>query len=240
MSKRILFIFAHPDAFATGATIAKYASAGVEIHLFCATRGEAGKTGNPAQCLPEELADVREQELHRAAKQLGIEHLYVLRYPDGRLDQIPPVELSEEILKYMDKIRPHVAITFPPHGISGHKDHKAIQQASWMATVSDQNKWLDKLYYITIPESIAAHHTRRIFYDADELITTMIDAPETREQIAEALLEHKTQNMSIESVYPGLYQGDYSRIRTKNYYILAWHRSGLTPHFPEQDLFEGI
>ena len=42
--KVLLAVLAHPDdeTFGTGGTLAYYASQGVEIHLVCATRGEAG------------------------------------------------------------------------------------------------------------------------------------------------------------------------------------------------------
>ncbi|MGD2027270.1 MAG: PIG-L family deacetylase, partial [Anaerolineales bacterium] len=43
-SKKILSVLAHPDdeSFGMGGTLAYYASEGVEVHLICATRGEAG------------------------------------------------------------------------------------------------------------------------------------------------------------------------------------------------------
>ncbi len=45
MNKRILALFVHPDdeTFGVGGTLAKYAEAGAEIVLVCATRGERGE-----------------------------------------------------------------------------------------------------------------------------------------------------------------------------------------------------
>ena len=44
MPKKILAVLAHPDdeSFGMGGTLAYYARQGVEVHLICATRGEAG------------------------------------------------------------------------------------------------------------------------------------------------------------------------------------------------------
>ncbi len=41
----LLAVLAHPDdeSFGTGGTLALYARRGVEVHLVCATRGEAGE-----------------------------------------------------------------------------------------------------------------------------------------------------------------------------------------------------
>ena len=52
----LLFLLAHPDdeTFIAGGTIAKYAAAGVEVGVICATRGERGKTGDT--CSREDLA----------------------------------------------------------------------------------------------------------------------------------------------------------------------------------------
>lgn len=49
MRKRILFLLAHPDdeTFGTGGTIARYASAGEEVHLATATRGRPGWSAIP-------------------------------------------------------------------------------------------------------------------------------------------------------------------------------------------------
>jgi len=44
----LIFLLPHPDdeTFIAGDTSAKYAAAGVEIGVACATRGERGKTGD--------------------------------------------------------------------------------------------------------------------------------------------------------------------------------------------------
>jgi len=44
----MIFLLPHPDdeTFIAGDTSAKYAAAGVEIGVACATRGERGKTGD--------------------------------------------------------------------------------------------------------------------------------------------------------------------------------------------------
>ncbi len=239
--RRLMFVFAHPDdeTMATGATIAHY-SQNNEIHLICATKGEAGNTGKPPQCHIEELAVVREQELRAAAKHLGISSIHFLNYQDGKLNQTPEEQLARDIVKSMELINPEVVVTFAPHGISGHKDHMAIQRATFKAVLSLQGSSVKKLYYITLPSSIIHHKTARIHTDPDETITTIIDAPGTLPKLVKAILEHKTQNQSIKTLYRGIYEGDYSHVKTKNHYILAWHAPDLPLLLPETDLLAGL
>ena len=62
----LLAILAHPDdeSMGVGGTLAKYASEGVDTHLVCATRGEAGWFGPQDEYPgPFALGQIREQEL---------------------------------------------------------------------------------------------------------------------------------------------------------------------------------
>jgi N-acetylglucosamine malate deacetylase 2 len=94
----LLFLLAHPDdeTFIAGGTIAKYAAAGVEIGVVCATRGERGKTGDI--CLRDDLARVREAEVRDAAQILGIRHLEILSYQDRMLASAPPDEIRRAMV----------------------------------------------------------------------------------------------------------------------------------------------
>ncbi|RAL26238.1 PIG-L deacetylase family protein [Thermoflavimicrobium daqui] len=241
--KRILFVFAHPDdeSFTTGGTIAKYVAQGdVDIHLICATRGEAGKTGNPPQCTKEELPKVREQELERAAAHLGIHHLHFLPYKDGTLPDVPLEDMSQDIITYMKNTQPQVVVTFAPHGISGHKDHTAISQATFKAVSESNLPSIQKLYYITIPGSVGRQMSRQVNTDPDEAIHTIVDVREYKEPVRKALLEYKTQNMSVDKVFPGIAEGHNTSIPDRNHYILAWPHPPSTIERVENDLFVGI
>ncbi|SFJ80504.1 PIG-L deacetylase family protein [Thermoflavimicrobium dichotomicum] len=241
--KRLLFVYAHPDdeSFTVGGTIAKYAEQGdVEIHLICATRGEAGKTGNPPQCSPEELPKVREQELKSAVAHLGLHHLHFLNYKDGTLSDVPVETLSQDIMAYLKQIAPQVVVTFAPHGISGHKDHIAISQATYKAVTESNVFSVKKLYYVTIPASMGEKMGRKVYTDPDSSITTIIECEKYKPQVMKALLEHKTQNMSVDKAFPGVLAGDDSNVPGKNYFILAWQRIIRPINKQEHDLFDGI
>lgn len=241
--KRLLFIFAHPDdeSFMTGGTIAKYADEGeVDIHLLCVTRGEAGSTGEPPQCLPEELGDVRERELKRAAKHLGIHHIHFDNCGDGKLQDVGLDKLKQIILTCIDKIKPHVIVTFGPHGTSGHRDHIALQQATLKATLQTEEISLQKLYYTTIPDTLTGRFLPGSYTDPDDSITTIIDCGEFKSQVAKALKEYKTQNKSIQVCFPEIYNDKLFSIRDQEHYILAWSKEPIALTEKENDLFYSV
>jgi LmbE family N-acetylglucosaminyl deacetylase len=244
--KKILFVFAHPDdeTFTSGVTIAKYAREEMaEIALLCATRGQAGKAGDPPLCSPAELPLFRERELRTAAEILGIHHVDLLDYEDKHLSDLPSEVLAGHVTDAISHYRPQVVITFAAHGISGHPDHQAISKAATMAVKQlplDENP-VKKLYHVTHPATSAFGVTKPLHTDPYERITTEITAPAYREIVAKALAAHRTQHLSVERVFPGVLQGDYSHVRTTNFFMLVWNS---LPDYrivgKESDLFAGI
>jgi len=170
----LLAVFAHPDdeTFGPGGTLARYAHEGVSVHLICATRGEAG--GNAAET-PDDCPDLarrREQELHCAARILGLAKVHLLDYRDSgmpgsphnqhprALIQADPQAVATQIADHLVALRPQVVITFDPFGGYGHPDHIAIHRATVLAfqmvregllPAEEQPK---KLYYTTFPRTL--------------------------------------------------------------------------------------
>lgn len=223
MVSKILYIFAHPDdeTFACGGTIAHFASTGKARQiLYCATHGEAGKTGGI--CAPEELGNIRVLELKKAARILGIDQLIIRDYGDGELHKQPPELLVRDIQDVMEQEKPDLIITFPPSGISGHKDHKVIQQAVLEAV--KKTSFPTKLYYIVIPESIAHFSGRSVHATPDEYVSMKIDVSAFKEKIAKALAAHKSQHLSVDRVFPSVLKGNIDQLRTHEYYQLVIQR----------------
>jgi LmbE family N-acetylglucosaminyl deacetylase len=140
----LLAVLAHPDdeTFGTGGTLALYAGRGVEVHLVCATRGEAGDMD--ADCLDgfDTVAERRVSELRCAAGILGLSGVYFLNYRDSgmpgsaenqrpeALINAPLDEVAGHIVHYMRVLKPQVVITFDPIGGYKHPDHIAIHRAT--------------------------------------------------------------------------------------------------------------
>jgi LmbE family N-acetylglucosaminyl deacetylase len=140
----LLAVLAHPDdeSFGMGGTLALYAKRGAEVHLVCATRGEAGAMD--PDCLEgfASVAERREHELRCAAEILGLAGVHFLDYRDSgmpgsednwhpkALAAAPPEEVTARVVHFIRKLRPQVVITFDPIGGYKHPDHIAIHQAT--------------------------------------------------------------------------------------------------------------
>lgn len=147
MTKTILVVLAHPDdeSFGLGGTIALYAKKGVDVYYLCATRGEAGSADEEFMKGFKDTAEMRTDELMRAAKILGLKGVYFLGYrdsgmpgmdankhPDAQINH-PVEEVAGRIVKYMRDLKPEVVLTFDPIGGYKHPDHIHIQRAATLA-----------------------------------------------------------------------------------------------------------
>ena len=175
--RKLLGIFAHPDdeSFGPGATLARYARTGAEVHVIIATDGIAGSLEDPSHLQDHDsLAQVRSAELARAAVALGVAAVWSLPYRDsgmrGAVDNQNPAALiqqplehtTEEVLGYLRRLRPQVIVTHDPYGGYGHPDHVRVCEATTAAfylarAEGAQGKnggWAgpQKLYYTAFPK----------------------------------------------------------------------------------------
>lgn len=142
--RTLLSVLAHPDdeSFGMGGTLALYAQRGVQVHLVCATRGEAGEMD--PDCLDgyNSIAERREAELRCAAEQLGLAEVHFLGYRDSGMAGTPSnqhpeclaaaqlEQVAERVAHLIRELRPQVVVTFDPIGGYRHPDHIAIHQAT--------------------------------------------------------------------------------------------------------------
>ncbi len=145
--RRLLAVLAHPDdeSFGMGGTLALYAKRGAEVHLVCATRGEAGMMEPEYLEGFSSVAEKRETELRCAARKLGLSGVHFLDYrdsgmpgsPDNQhpmaLAAAPLEEVSLQISRLMRRLKPQVVLTFDPIGGYRHPDHIAIHTATLQA-----------------------------------------------------------------------------------------------------------
>jgi len=145
--KTILAVLAHPDdeSFGIGGTLAYYTKKGYNVHLLCATRGEAGTVDEKYLQNYDSISALREAELHCAAKKLGLTDVHLMDYHDSGMPNTPenkhpnalinfPVEeVAGQVVKYIRKIEPEIILTFDPLGGYRHPDHIHIQKATTLA-----------------------------------------------------------------------------------------------------------
>lgn len=151
---RLMAIHAHPDDESSkgAATTAKYAAEGNDVLVLTCTGGERGDIINPAMDKPgivENMAEVRHEEMARAAAALGVQHQW-LGYVDSGLPEGTPEEIenllpegcfaklgddnaAQAMVKAIRDFRPHVIVTYDENGGYPHPDHLMVHRASMIA-----------------------------------------------------------------------------------------------------------
>lgn len=220
-SLKLMAILAHPDdeSLGTGGILAKYSAEGVITSLVTATRGERGWFGaaedDPG---PAALGKLREAELMAAARVLGLRRVRVLDYRDGELDQAAPSDIIGRLAAEVRRNRPHVVVTFDPHGYYGHPDHIAIAQFTTAALVAAADPdyaptpalpahRVAKLYYLAPTAGVQAAYqaafgdlvmdidgvARRARPWADWAVTTRVDTAAHWQRVWQAIACHQSQ-----------------------------------------------
>jgi LmbE family N-acetylglucosaminyl deacetylase len=167
----VLAAFAHPDdeGFGVGGTLAMLASRGARITLVCATNGDVGEISDPALATPENLAQVRQEELRQAMTVTGISDVRFLNYRDSGMDgtadnsnpaslnQAPAGQVSAQLAEIIEEVRPRLVLTHDPTGGYGHPDHRAIHRHITQAFTQTINQSVgtgnELLYYVCFPRS---------------------------------------------------------------------------------------
>ena len=244
MTRRIAVVFAHPDdeTFCTGGTIAKYASAGVSIDLFCATSGDAGKTSGVPVSSREELARIRQEELRSAASVLGIESIQLAGYIDGTLHELEPTTLIGDVIAFLRKTKPTIVIGFGPEGApTGHRDHRAMSRVVMSAFYLSG---LKTAYPEQLEAGLQPHGAQRLYFHAWKYphkdprlklesvpATVAIDNRPWLDKKLAAFKEHKTQQYAYDLFVTDVLL-DYE------YFALA---AGVPQPSPmDDDLFRGL
>ena len=136
----VLGAFAHPDdeGFGCGGTLAMLVSRGARVTLVCATNGDVGEISDPALATPENLAQVRQEEMRQAMAVTGVPDVRFFNYRDSgmvgtddnnhpnALHQADPDRVVGQLVDIIREVKPRVVITHDPSGGYGHPDHKAM------------------------------------------------------------------------------------------------------------------
>ncbi len=119
--RRVLAVGAHPDdvELACGATIAKFADAGHEVHVLVMSAGRRGGT-----------AHTRRLEAGAGARFMGAVDCQVLDMPDTELAEHGN-EMVTAIEKAVHRINPDLILTHSSH--DQHQDHQAVHNAALRA-----------------------------------------------------------------------------------------------------------
>lgn len=173
MSKRALFVHAHPDdeTINNGATMAQMVEDGVAVTLITCTRGEEGEVLVPelshlASNAEDRLGTHRITELANAMKELGVkDHRFLGEYRDSGMMGTPQnehpncfwradvEEAAKKLASVIDEVKPQVMVTYDENGGYGHPDHIQTHRVA-MRAAGIANWQITKIYWNIMPKSV--------------------------------------------------------------------------------------
>ena len=169
-------------------------------------------------------------------------------------------EASNELVKIILEIKPQVLITYDEFGGYGHPDHiKAHQVAMRAAELAANQGWqVSKIYWNTMPRSVIQMGIEKMkevgsdffgaqsaddlpFAKPDELVTTVVNAPEYVPQKLAAMKAHATQ-ISVDGPFFALSNNLGLSVWGDEYYTLVKGEKAepFDSNGRELDIFAGV
>lgn len=221
---RLAGVFAHPDddVYTIGGTLLLHAGE-IDATLIFATSGGAGPISDSSVATRETLGDVRKGEQRSALCAIGYPDAQVewLNHPDYYLPDVSFEQLVDEVTSVLEKVRPHVVVSFGPEGLTSHHDHIRIGEAATEAfhrarstTVSTEDGAFQRLLYVAlaradvdrfyngVQEGGYEYGEEGALFDiagvSDDCIAVRVDIRAVRNRKLAGILEHRTQRVEYE------------------------------------------
>ena len=269
----LLVVLAHPDdEIFHGGMLMHLSQQGVRVTLVCATNGEAGKP-HPSVGAVDDLGSLRSEELRLSCQRLGIDPPVLLEFHDSArgerqrhgdaraLANVDMVEVEAAIRRVIEDVRPHVILTFDPHGGYYHPDHLAVQRATTAAFFSSGmmgGAAPERLFYGTMLRDVfrrLADNSRErgitdgldpdVFATAPEMIAVSFDASSFVQRKFLAMAAHRsafgvTEEMvsSPPAQRPPIIDA-FGPVFEREVFVLGGTRTSI-PRWPLTDFFDGM
>jgi LmbE family N-acetylglucosaminyl deacetylase len=188
---KAMVVFAHPDdaEIGSGGVVARWVAAGCEVTYVLCTNGEAGTSQRALT--PAELARKRAQEQRAAADAMGVKHLVMLDYPDGRLEDTR--EFLGDLVRAIRQYRPHTVFVHDPYRVNGfqHRDHR---KAGIVTTDAVYPYARDHLHFAEhLAEGLEPHKVRELWYWGMDEPDVIVDVTDFIDRQIAALERHESQ-----------------------------------------------
>ena len=269
----LLVVLAHPDdeIFHSG-MLAHLSDRGARVTLVCATNGDAGRP-HPSVGPIDDLGAIRAQELQLSCTRLGIDPPVLLGFHDSArkerqrhddphaLANVDMLDVEAAIRGIVADVKPHVIMTFEPHGGYYHPDHLAIQRATTAAFFSSGALGVEapeRLFYGTMLRDVFrtfadASRGRGIldgldpdvFASAPEMIAVSFDARPYLERKLAAMAAHRSAfGLTLEMLKnppPGAAHmlRAFRPVLEREAFVVAGTRGAIS-RWPLNDLFDGL
>jgi N-acetyl-1-D-myo-inositol-2-amino-2-deoxy-alpha-D-glucopyranoside deacetylase len=265
----LLIVLAHPDdEIFHGGVLAHLSERGVRVTLVCATDGEAGRP-HPSVGPVEDLGALRVEELRVSCAELGIDEPVLLRFHDSArkerqrrddphaLANVDMLDVEAALRGIIADVKPHVVVTFEPHGGYYHPDHVAIQRATTAAFFSSGalgDEAPERLFYATMLRDVFrvfAEASRGrgfldgleadVFATAPEMVAVSFDARPYLDRKLSSLAAHRSAfgetPDTLNDASPMLRA--FRPVLEREVFVLGGAR-GPVPRWPMADFFDGL
>jgi N-acetyl-1-D-myo-inositol-2-amino-2-deoxy-alpha-D-glucopyranoside deacetylase len=264
---------AHPDdEIFHGGVLAHLAERGARVTLVCATDGEAG-TPHPTVGRVDDLGARRVEELRRSCARLGIEEPVLLRFHDSArkerqrhddphaLANVDMLDVEAALRGIIADVKPHVVLTFEPHGGYYHPDHVAIHRATTAAFFASGvlgAEAPERLFYVAMLREVfqgLAEASRGrgivdglnpdVFSTTPEMVAVTFDARPYFERKLAALTAHQsafgvTPEMLKNPPPPAAHMlRAFQPVLEREVFVLAGTRRPVR-RWPLEDFFDGL
>ncbi len=192
---KILVITAHPDDvdFGAAGTVATWTDAGIEVCYCIVTDGDAGGYDETVGRLA--MASLRRGEQTAAAKQVGVDDVRFLGYPDGRVEAT--LGLRKDLARVIRQVRPDRLMCPSPErnyvrvGTS-HPDHRAVGSAALDAVYPDARNPF-AFPELLADEGLGAWTVREVWLMGGPSPDRYVDVTDTFRRKIAALRAHESQ-----------------------------------------------
>ena len=189
--ERVLAVYAHPDDADVdcGATLARWADAGSEVHLLLLADGGKG-TSDPA-VEPADLAATRALEVAAAVDVLGLSSVEILGIADGEVPE--QLDLIETLVQRIRNLRPSCVLGHDPTAVFfgsvyvNHRDHRA---AGWALLDAVSPSAAQPHYF---PDSGRPHRVNDVLLSGTLEADTYVDVSSTIDRKVDAVTAHGSQ-----------------------------------------------
>jgi len=140
------------------------------------------------------MAALRRKEQTAAAHHVGVDELFFLGYPDGRL--VTSLELRRDITRVIRTFRPQRVITQSPERawdriFASHPDHLAAGDAAICAVYPDARNPFAHPELLEV--GLEPHTVEEVWLMADPTTTIAVDTTTTFDRKIAALCSHESQ-----------------------------------------------
>lgn len=192
---RILVVTAHPDDvdFGVAGSVATWTDAGATVTYCVVTDGDAG--GFDPTVPRGEIPGIRRAEQTAAAKEVGVNDLVFLGYPDGRLEA--SLDLRRDLARVIRQVRPERVVAQSPERLwdrifASHPDHLAAGEAAMCAVYPDARNPF--AFPELAAEGLEAHTVGEVWVMAAPTADVFVDVTDQFERKLAALRAHVSQN----------------------------------------------